>query len=95
MKGSAIAELFREPLSREERVILKGKEYEGKTRKATKSQRMLLNSLSDEQRRLFDEYEESMISLTEMEADENFNQGFGLGIRVAAEAFLGEHKTDR
>ncbi|NLD20216.1 MAG: hypothetical protein GX663_08230 [Clostridiales bacterium] len=88
MKESIISNLFRMPLSRAELVVLSGEEYDKKNNEMLKRQRALLNTLSKEQRALFDEYENSLIAITEVEEDENFRQGFALGIRVTAEAFL-------
>lgn len=85
---SIISELFSDTISRAELVKPASDKYEKANHKKEKAGDKFLQSLSDEQKILFDSFLEAYHEVLALDDEEIFKHGVSLGVRITAESFL-------
>ncbi len=90
---SIISELFSDTISRAELVRPTSDKYEEAIHKKEKAGGKFLQSLSDEQKILFDAFLEAYHAVLALDDEETFKHGVSLGVRITAESFLLSENT--
>ncbi len=89
MKES-IVELYNRESSYAEDIIPKSKEYNKLRKEVSEVENKFKESLDSIQRETFENYITEYYRIMSIESEENFKEGFSLGVRLTAEAFIQE-----
>ena len=82
--------LWRGTLSPSEQCVNHGSEYSQLHHKAAQLGSQILSRMSDEEKRLFQEYQELRERMAYISEEDMFVNGFRTGTRMTAEAFIKE-----
>jgi len=87
-KQSVISDMYNHGVALSQNIEAKDKDYKERLRKREEIEEKLLASLNKEQEVLFEEWREAFFSHEFYFDDENYRQGFYLGLQIASEAFI-------
>lgn len=85
---SIITELFNEAVSRSELIYPKSDEYAEAVKERESAGDAFRATLTEVQKKLFDYFLDTCLSVSNIKDDETFKHGVSLGVRITAEAFL-------
>lgn len=87
-RQSILTEMYNNGVALSERIKPKGPAYDEHYQIREEKEKQLLDSLNKEQQKLFEEWKQTWFSQEFYFDDENYRQGFYLGLQIASEAFI-------
>lgn len=87
-RGSILTEMYNDGVALSQNIQPKNPDYMARRRAREEKEVLLVSTLNVEQKKLFDEFKTAWFDQEFYFEDENYRQGFYLGIQIASEAFL-------